>query len=175
LETAASAAARGARPLAELAGAGSTGDAHHMTAPRPDGDGAARAIEAALADAGVGPDEIDFVNAHGTGTPLNDLAEWQALVRVFGERAHRLPLTSTKGSVGHLLGSAGAAEAAATVLCLDRGAVHPTPGMAAVDPATPVRLVTGRPLPLAANAALSLNLAFGGCNAAVVLTRGGGR
>ena len=130
-------------------------------------------MAAALADAGLAPEVVDFVNAHGTGTPLNDVAEWNALATVFGERAGRLPITSTKGSIGHLLGSAGAAEAVATVLCLARGAVHPTPADGGeIDPETPVRLVAGRPLPLPeARVALSLNLAFGGCNAALVFSR----
>jgi 3-oxoacyl-(acyl-carrier-protein) synthase len=171
LEPLAAARARGVEPLAELAGAAATGDAHHMTAPHPEGRGAADALELALADAGLAPSEIAFVNAHGTGTPLNDLAEWRALVRVFGERAGRLPVTSTKGSVGHLLGSAGVAEAAATVLGLVHGAVHPTPGCEPVDPETPVRLVEGDPVPVDGDAAVSLNLAFGGCNAALVFHR----
>jgi len=171
LERAEDALARGARPRALLAGAGAAADAHHMTAPHPEGDGAARAIAAALADAGVAAGEIGSLNAHGTGTPHNDLAEWRALARVFGaERARELPLAATKACVGHLLGSAGALEAAAAVVCLERGAVHPAPGGGAVDPETPAALVLGRPRPLAGAAPLlSLNLAFGGCNAALVL------
>lgn len=169
LETAAHAAARGARPLAALTGAGASSDATHMTAPHPEGQGAARALTAALEDAGVAPEEIVFVNAHGTGTALNDVAEWRALAAVFGAGAGRLPVTSTKGAVGHLLGSAGAVEAAATVLDLAAGAVHPTPGGGEVDPAAPVDLVTGVPRRLDRHGpAVSLNLAFGGCNAAVV-------
>jgi 3-oxoacyl-(acyl-carrier-protein) synthase len=171
LERAADALARGARPRALLAGAGAAADAHHMTAPHPEGEGAARAIAAALADAGVAAGEVGSLNAHGTGTPHNDLAEWRALLRVFGaERARALPLAATKACVGHLLGSAGALEAAAAVVGLERGAVHPAPGGGAIDAQTPVALVLGRPRPLAAPAPLvSLNLAFGGCNAAVVL------
>src|SRR5215218_4803072 len=99
--------ARGAEPLAEFAGAGSACDAHHMTAPDPSGAGAAAAMEAALRDAGLPAGEVGFVNAHGTGTPLNDAAEWQALQRVFGERAGEIPLTATKALLGHLLGSSG--------------------------------------------------------------------
>lgn len=174
LERQADAVARGARPLARLLGAGASCDAHHMTAPDPSGLGVARAIHAALADAGLEPAQIDFVNAHGTGTPLNDAAEWAALAEVFGERAGRIPVTSTKGAVGHLLGSAGAIEAVATVLCLIEHAVHPTPGGGAVDPQGPVDLVRDLPRPVAAEAiALSTNFAFGGSNAAVVLTGGG--
>ncbi|HSM51748.1 MAG TPA: beta-ketoacyl-[acyl-carrier-protein] synthase family protein [Thermoanaerobaculia bacterium] len=161
---------RGARPLAWLLGAGGSCDAHHMTAPDPSGQGIRRAIEATLADAGVPPERIDFVNAHGTGTPLNDAAEAAALAMVFGERLPRLPVTSTKGAVGHFLGSAGAVEAVATVLCLGARLVHPTPGGGEVDPAGPVDLVMGAPRPLPAGAAaLSTNFAFGGSNGAAVL------
>jgi 3-oxoacyl-(acyl-carrier-protein) synthase len=130
----------------------------------------ARAIRLALADAGVDADTIAFVNAHGTGTPLNDAAEWAALSAVFGARARRLPLTSSKGNLGHFLGSAGAIEAVATVLCLEHGAVHPTPGTGPVDPEAPVDLVLGEPRAIARDgAALSTNFAFGGSNAAVIL------
>jgi 3-oxoacyl-[acyl-carrier-protein] synthase II len=170
LEREEDARARGARPLAWLLGAGASCDAHHMTAPDPSGQGVTRAIRAALADASVEPGRIDFVNAHGTGTPLNDAAEWAALAEVFGERAGRLPVTSTKGAVGHLLGSAGAIEAVATVLCLRERAVHPTPGGGEIDPQAPVDLVRERPRPIPAGAvALSTNFAFGGSNAALVL------
>jgi 3-oxoacyl-[acyl-carrier-protein] synthase II len=170
LEPLPAARARGARPLAWLAGAAASCDAYHMTAPDPSGGGVARAIRGALVDAGVEPAAVDFVNAHGTGTPLNDAAEWQALRAVFGERAARLPVTSTKGCVGHLLGSAGAIEAVATVLCLLHGEVHPTPGAGPVDPACPVDLVLGEGRPVAVTgAALSANFAFGGSNAALLL------
>lgn len=170
LETLEAARRRGRSPLAILAGAGSSSDAHHMTAPDPRGEGAARAIEAALADAGVTAADIDFINAHGTATPLNDVAEWQALRRVFGEHAGRLPLTASKASIGHLLGSAGSIEAVATVLSLLRRAVHPCAGPGEVDRETPVDLVRQRPRQFAGPAcAVSLNLGFGGCNGALVL------
>lgn len=170
LETLDSARSRGARPLALLAGAGSSSDAHHMTAPKPDGSGAARALEAALVDAGIGADAVDFINAHGTGTVLNDAAEWSCFLQVFGERAERLPVTATKGSIGHYLGAAGAIEAVATVLCLERGRVHPTPNSGDIDPATPLNLVVGEPFELPDRAtAVSLNLGFGGCNAVLAL------
>jgi 3-oxoacyl-[acyl-carrier-protein] synthase II len=168
---------RGCEPLAVLAGAGSACDAHHMTAPDPSGTGAAAAIEAALRDAGMPASEIGFVNAHGTGTPLNDAAEWRALQRVFGERAGEIPLAATKALLGHLLGSSGAIEAVATVLCLHHGEVHPVPAFdgTAVDPEAPVSLVVDRPLPLpggiGGGAAVSTSLAFGGSNAALVFSR----
>jgi 3-oxoacyl-[acyl-carrier-protein] synthase II len=164
--------ARGAEPLAVLAGAGSSCDAHHMTAPDPTGAGAAAAVAAALADAGLGPETVDFVNVHGTGTPLNDAAEWQALQRVFGERAGELPLVATKALIGHLLGCSGALEAVATLLCLHHGELHPVPGDGEADPALPVSLVLDEPLPLpGARAAVSTSLAFGGSNAALVFSR----
>lgn len=163
--------ARGRQPLAILAGAGASCDAHHMTAPHPEGEGASRAIAAALRDAGLEPEAIDFVNVHGTGTPLNDQAESRALRQVFGPRAARLPLTSTKGVVGHLLGSSGAIEAVATVLSLHHQEVTPTPGEGEIDPALGIDLVTGSPRPVAASHALSTSLAFGGSNAALVFSR----
>lgn len=165
---------RGARPLALAAGGAASCDAHHMTSPHPEGLGAAEAIRGALADARLDPAAIDFVNAHGTGTPLNDAAECAALVAVFGERAMELPVTSTKSLVGHLLGSAGALEAVATILCLLHGEVHPMPDDGASDPGISLRLVLGQPLSLArARHALSTSLAFGGANAALVFTRHG--
>jgi len=169
LESLAHARARGARPIAILAGEAATCDAHHMTAPHPEGRGAAEAIERALADGGVLADEIDFVNAHGTGTPLNDLAEARAMRHVFGRRAAEVPVTSTKALIGHLLGSAGAVEAVVTVLGLARREVHPMPAAGESDPEIGLRLVLGAPLELPrATAALSTNLAFGGANAALV-------
>lgn len=165
--------AAGAEPLAELLGAGASADAHHMTAPRPDGAGAAEAVRRALADARTSADRIDFINAHGTGTELNDLAEFRALETVFGERLSSIPLTSTKASLGHLLGSAGAIEAAATVLALARQSLPATPGEGPLDPRTPVR-ISRRGTPAACRAALSVNLGFGGCNAALVFARTGG-
>lgn len=169
LETADAVERRGARPLAWLLGAGGSCDAHHMTAPHPEGRGAAAAMAAALGDAGLGPESISFVNAHGTGTPHNDIAEWHALRSVLGERAPQVPVTSTKGSVGHLLGASGALEAVATVLCLAAGQVHPTPGAGPVDPSMAVDLVLGTPRPVETPAiALSTSFAFGGANAALV-------
>jgi 3-oxoacyl-[acyl-carrier-protein] synthase II len=170
LESREHAARRGARPRGGLAGAGGSCDAHHMTSPDPAGDGISRAVAAALADAGLAPEAIDFVNLHGTGTLANDDAEARMLARLFGERAARLPATSTKAAVGHLLGAAGAVEAVATLLCLERGRVHPTAGTGAADPSLGVDLVVGAPRALpGARRALSTNLAFGGANGACVL------
>ena len=170
LEIETHAQARGARPLAELKGAGASCDASHMTAPHPEGEGAALAIARALEDAGVSAEDVAFVNVHGTGTPLNDDAEWHALRRIFGDRAGRVPLTATKASVGHLLGSAGAVEAVATVLALGSGELDPTAGDGTRDPALPVDLVLGEPRPVPRGPALSTNLAFGGANAVLVFS-----
>jgi len=172
LEPLARALARGVEPLAVLAGAGSSCDAHHMTAPDPTGAGAAAAVEAALADAGLTAEAVDFVNVHGTGTPLNDAAEWQALQRVFGERAGEMPLVATKALLGHLLGCSGAIEAVATVLCLQHGELHPVQRAGEADPELPVSLVLDAPLSLpGVLAAVSTSLAFGGSNAALVFSR----
>ena len=172
IESSERAMARRARPLAELSGYGASCDAYHMTAPDPDGCGAARAIRAALADAGIDAAAVDFVNAHGTGTPHNDASEWSALSLVFGDRARELPVTSTKGFVGHLLGSSGALEAVATVLGVHHREVHPTPGPGGPDPALPMTLIldTARGLP-GSPTALSTSLGFGGANAALVFRR----
>lgn len=175
LEPLARARARGAPLLALVCGAGASCDAHHMTAPEPSGSGAARAVTAALRDAAIEPDAVAFVNAHGTGTPLNDAAEASAIATVFGARASRVPLTSTKSLLGHLLGAAGALEAVATIQCLDHGLVHAMPEAGALDATIPLDVVVGdaRPVP-GARYAVSVNLAFGGANAAVVLARAGG-
>ncbi len=171
LETEDHAKARGATILAVLDGAASTCDAHHMTAPHPEGDGAARAIGAALRDADMDADGIGFVNAHGSGTPHNDEAEAKAFARVFGDGVGALPVTSTKGAVGHMLGSCGSLEAVVTILCLRAGLVHPTPGSGRIDPAAPVDLVLGDARAVEARSALSVNLAFGGANAALIVSR----
>lgn len=169
LETLENARRRGARPLAELLGAGASCDAHHMTAPHPQGAGAARALRSALDDAGVDAADVGFVNAHGTGTPQNDAAEWRAIEQVFGERARRIPVTATKGAVGHLLGSSGAIEAVATVQCLDAGAAHAAAGDGAADEDLGVDLVVGDARPLAPDCtAVSTSFGFGGANAVLV-------
>jgi 3-oxoacyl-[acyl-carrier-protein] synthase II len=163
---------RGASPIAELLGAGSTCDASHMTAPHPEGCWAALAAERAIADAGLEAGAIDFVNAHGTGTPLNDAAELAALHRVFGSRMGGLPVVATKGVVGHLLGAAGAVAAVSTVLGLAEQEVHPTPGRGQIDPELLVDLVFDRPRSVPdVRAAMSVSLGFGGSNSALVLGR----
>lgn len=171
LEVLDDARARGTTILAEVRAVGSSSDAHHMTAPEPQGAGAVVALRRALDEAGRDPDTIGFVNAHGTGTPLNDAAEWNALREVFGERAGRIPITSTKGSIGHLLGTAGLIEAVVTVLCLQNGQIHPTPGGGRIDSELPLNLVLDGPVAVSESMdAVSLNLGFGGGNSAVILS-----
>jgi 3-oxoacyl-[acyl-carrier-protein] synthase II len=164
--------ARGAEVLGFLAGWGMTADAHHMTAPHPEGDGAARAMLAALADAELAPEAIDYVNAHGTATPHNDAAEVLALRRVFGERAARLPVSSTKSMVGHTLGAAGAVEAVASLCALRGGYVPPTMGLERPDPAFgALDFVPGAAREARVGAVLSSSFAFGGNNTVLVFTR----
>jgi 3-oxoacyl-[acyl-carrier-protein] synthase II len=175
LEEAEAAAARGAEVLGELAGYGSTSDAHHLTAPEPSGAPASQAIALAIADADLTPEGISYVNAHGTSTPLNDAAETAALKRAFGEqRAKQVPVSSTKSAIGHLLGAAGAVEAVATVQVLATRVIPPTLGYEVPDPELDLDYVPGEArMLITANggppAAISNSFAFGGHNVALVL------
>jgi 3-oxoacyl-[acyl-carrier-protein] synthase II len=173
LEEADSAKSRGAEPLAELLGYGATSDAHHLTAPDPHGKGAARAISRALEDAGVTPDEIDYVNAHGTSTPLNDRSETEALKTALGEASSSVPVSSTKSAIGHLLGAAGAVEAVATVSALRERVAPPTLGYEEPDEGLDLDYVPGGARPLDANGrrlvALSDSFGFGGHNAVLCI------
>jgi 3-oxoacyl-[acyl-carrier-protein] synthase II len=175
LEEESAARARGATILAELAGYGSTSDAHHLTAPEPTGTPAARAIELALSDARVEPADVSYVNAHGTSTQLNDAAETAALKRAFGaDGAKRIPVSSTKSAIGHLLGAAGAVEAVATVETLLTGVIPPTLGYEVPDPELDLDYVPGEARPLlpvngGPPVAVSNSFAFGGHNVALVI------
>jgi 3-oxoacyl-[acyl-carrier-protein] synthase II len=175
LEEEGAARARGATILGELAGYGSTSDAFHLTAPDPTGGPAARAIELALADAGSAPDDVAYVNAHGTSTPLNDPAETAALKRALGEeRAKRIPVSSTKSAVGHLLGAAGAVEAVATLQVLRTRVIPPTLGYEVPDPDCDLDYVPGEARPLIPRngerpLAISNSFAFGGHNVTLAL------
>jgi 3-oxoacyl-[acyl-carrier-protein] synthase II len=170
LESARHAMGRGVRPLALLEGVGLSADAFHATAPQPEGEGALRAMRQALARAGVGPEDVDHVNAHGTATQANDLAEGRAILTLLGERAPHVPVTSIKGAVGHCLGAAGAVEAAAAVLSLANQTVPPCSGFAEADPAIPL-WVPREPVAMPLRRVLSVNLAFGGNNAALCFRR----
>jgi 3-oxoacyl-[acyl-carrier-protein] synthase II len=167
LERVKDARARGARIHARLSGYGASGDAYHATAPEPGGGGAERAIRAALADAGVLPDEVDHVNAHATSTPVGDLTEARMLRRVLGERP---AVTSTKGVTGHPLGAAGAIEAAYTVLAVEHGVVPPTANLDALDPEVELDVVSPAPRRRRIDVAISNSFGFGGQNAVVVVT-----
>ncbi|MBV9002439.1 MAG: beta-ketoacyl-ACP synthase II [Solirubrobacterales bacterium] len=175
-EEASAAAERGATVLGEVSGYGSTSDAYHLTAPEPSGAAATRAIELAMSDAGVGPEEIDYINAHGTSTQLNDAAETAAIKRALGdERAHRVPVSSLKSATGHLLGAAGAAEAVATVKTLGARIIPPTLGYEIPDPECDLDYVPGEARPLVLSngrppIAISNSFAFGGHNVALVFT-----
>jgi len=171
LETEEHAKARGARIYCELAGYGMSGDAYHMTQPAPGGEGVARAMRAALADAGVAPSEVGYVNAHGTSTPLNDKNETAALKEVFGEHAYRLAVSSTKSMTGHLLGGAGGIEAVAAALALHTGKVPPTINYENPDPDCDLDYVPNQARNFQAEVAVSNNSGFGGHNAVVVLRR----
>lgn len=164
--------ARGARIYAELAGYGTTNDAHHMTAPLPDGAQAARCMRQALADAAVAPEAIEYINAHGSGTPLNDPTETLAIKQVFGDHAYRVPLSSTKGYYGHALGASGAFEAAISALAIARGWIPPTLNLDTPDPACDLDYTPRVGRALAPEVVLSNSFGFGGINAALVLRNG---
>jgi 3-oxoacyl-[acyl-carrier-protein] synthase II len=161
--------ARGAHVYAELAGYGLTADAHHPTAPSQDGP--ARAMQLALADAGLAPGDIDYVNAHGTSTPHNDINETRAIKQAFGTHARRLAVSSTKSMTGHLNAAAGAVEAIATVLALERGLVPPTINYRTPDPECDLDYVPNEARAMPLRAAISNSFAFGGINATLAFRR----
>jgi 3-oxoacyl-[acyl-carrier-protein] synthase II len=163
--------ARGAPIYAELAGYGTTNDAHHMTAPRPDGVQAARAMSLALRDAGVTPTAVGYVNAHGSSTPLNDTTETLAIRQVFGGHAERLPVSSTKGYYGHALGASGAFEAAISALAIQQRWLPPTVNLATPDPACTLDYIPHAGRAQAVDTVLSNSFGFGGINACLVLRR----
>jgi len=164
---------RGAEVLAEVRGYGSSLDAHGISEPHPEGRGAFQAMQRALADARLTPEDVDAVNAHGTGTPKNDAVETIALKRLFGGR--RVPIMATKSMIGHLVSAAGAAEAVAAIACMRRGMVHPTINLESPDPACDLDHVPHVARPHAQRHVLSTSYGFGGHNAAVVLSRWDGR
>ncbi|MEU4569184.1 beta-ketoacyl-[acyl-carrier-protein] synthase family protein [Micromonospora sp. NPDC023956] len=172
LERAEHAAARGVTGYATLAGYGVTTDAHHPTAPRPDGTGAAESMRRALASGGVDPSAVGYVNAHGTGTKLGDIAETTALAAVFGTGA--VPVSSTKGLTGHLLGASGALEAAVTALALGRGLLPPTYHLDDPDPDCPADHVRTEPRVASPEYALSNSFGFGGQNVSLLVGRAAG-
>ncbi|MCE9634348.1 MAG: beta-ketoacyl-ACP synthase II [Planctomycetes bacterium] len=163
--------ARGAKIYAEVVGFGMTADGHHITAPDPEGRGATRAMRAALAEAKINPDAVDYVNAHGTSTDMNDAIETVAIKTVFGEHARKLCVSSTKSMVGHLLGGAGAVEAVATTLSIHAQRVHPTINQEEADPRCDLDYVPNVARDLSVRYALSNSNGFGGHNATILFAR----
>ena len=162
---------RGARIYAELKGYGATADAHHITAPPPEGEGAQRCMRAALRDARLAPEAIGYINAHGTSTKFGDEAETLAVKRVFGERAKKLPMSSTKSMTGHTLGAAGGIETAYAALVVERGVLPPTINYEEPDPACDLDYVPNQAREVRVDAALTNSFGFGGTNATLILTR----
>lgn len=171
LETLEHAQARGAKIYAELAGYGASDDAYHMTAPDPEAKSVIQALELAIKDAGISKDEIDYINAHGTSTELNDKTETLAIKTVFGERAYKIPVSSTKSMTGHLLGAAAGVEAIATILCMENGFIHPTINYETQDPNCDLDYVPNVARNRQINCAMSNSLGFGGHNATIVIKK----
>ena len=171
LETLEHALNRGAKIYVELAGYGASNDAYHITAPEPEGKGAVLAMEKAIIDAGISKEEVDYINAHGTSTVLNDKTETFAIKKVFGRRAYKIPISSTKSMIGHLLGGASVVEFAATVLSMQEGFIHPTINYETPDPECDLDYVPNTARMKYINCAISNSLGFGGHNATVVIKR----
>ena len=163
--------ARGAKIYAEVVGYGATGDAYHITSPAEDGAGAAKAMELAMEEAGVKPEEVDYVNAHGTGTHHNDLFETRAIHRAFGDAASHLKVSSTKSMIGHLLGAAGAVELITCVKSIEEGYIHPTVGTTEPDEECDLDYVINGPVQQDVNVAISNSLGFGGHNATLLVKK----
>ncbi len=162
---------RGASVYAELVGYGMSSDAYHLTAPAEDGDGAVRVMQAAIDQAGITPDQVDYINAHGTSTPFNDRIETAAIKRCFGAHAHKLAISSTKSMTGHLLGAAGGLEAGIVALALREQVLPPTVNLENPDPDCDLDYVPGVKRPASVDFALSNSFGFGGTNAALLLKR----
>ena len=163
--------ARGANIYAEIVGYGSTGDAYHITAPAPAGEGGARAMKMAIADGGLAPEDIDYINAHGTSTDYNDKYETMAIKEVFGDHAYKLAVSSTKSMTGHLLGAAGGIEAIFTVLALKEGVLPPTINYETPDPECDLDYVPNEARKKEMKAAISNSLGFGGHNATIAFKK----
>ena len=162
---------RGAKIYAEIAGVGLTGDAHHITAPAPGGEGAVRSMKEAVKDAGISITDIDYINAHGTSTPYNDVNETMAIKTAFGEHAYKLVVSSTKSMTGHLLGAAGGIEAIATALAVTKDIVPPTINLTNPDPECDLNYSANKPTPKQIKAAISNTFGFGGHNASLLFKK----
>jgi 3-oxoacyl-[acyl-carrier-protein] synthase II len=168
-ETLEHATARKADILAEVAGFGASADAYHMTAPAPGGEGAVRAMRLALGDAGVGPEDVSYLNAHGTSTPHNDRLETAAIKTVFGEQAYKIPVSATKSMIGHLLGAAGGVELIACVMSIRDGVIHATVNHEVPDKECDLDYVPGSAREADVSTVVSNSFGFGGHNASIVL------
>lgn len=162
---------RGAKIYAEMVGYGMSGDAYHMTAPSPDGDGAVRCMKASLDDAGLNPEDVTYINAHGTSTPLNDRMETNAIKTAFGDHAYKLAVSSTKGVTGHMLGAAGGAEIIACAKAIETGVVPPTINYTTPDPDCDLDYVPNEARKVDVQVAMSNSLGFGGHNATLVIKK----
>jgi 3-oxoacyl-[acyl-carrier-protein] synthase II len=162
---------RGARIYAEIVGYGLSGDAYHMAAPPEDGAGAARSMQMALRDAEMNPEDIDYINAHGTSTPLNDVVETRAIKKVFGGHASRLAISSTKSMTGHMLGGAGGIESVFTALTVHHGVIPPTINLENPEPECDLDYVPNQARERQVRAAVSNSFGFGGTNAVLVMKR----
>ncbi|RKL62884.1 beta-ketoacyl-[acyl-carrier-protein] synthase II [Thermoanaerobacteraceae bacterium SP2] len=171
LETLDHALKRNAHIYAEVIGYGTTADAYHLTQPAPEGEGAARAMKAAIADAGIKPEQVDYINAHGTSTPLNDKFETLAIKNAFGEHAYNLAISSTKSMTGHLLGAAGAVEMIATVFTVTSGEIPPTINYDCADPECDLNYVPNKSVKKNISIAMSNSMGFGGHNACVIVKK----
>lgn len=171
LESLTHAQARGATILAEVAGYGASGDAYHITSPAPEGDAAARAIRGAIEDAGLTPADVDYINAHGTSTPLNEKYETIAIKKAFGDAAYKVKVSSTKSMTGHLLGGAAAVEAIACVMAIREGIIPPTIGYQEPDPECDLDITPNKAVEMPVNVAISNSLGFGGHNACILFKK----
>jgi len=171
LESMESALARGARVFAEVIGYGASGDAYHITAPAPNGEGAARCMKLAIKDAGIAPTDMGYINAHGTSTKYGDELESTAIKTVFGDYAYKIPVSSTKSMTGHLLGAAGGVEAVISILALDRGILPPTINLDNPDPECDLDYIPNTARHVRVNVAMSNSFGFGGTNACMIFKR----
>lgn len=171
LESLEHAKARGAKIYAELVGYGATSDAYHITSPAEDGSGAAKAMEYAMKDAGIKPEQLDYINAHGTSTHHNDLFETKAIKLALGDHAYKVKVNSTKSMIGHLLGAAGGVEFIACVKSIEEGFVHATAGLKVDDPECDLDYTKGDGVSMEVNCAISNSLGFGGHNASLIVRK----
>ena len=171
LESMESALARGARVFAEVIGYGASGDAYHITAPAPNGEGAARCMKLAIKDSGIAPTEMGYINAHGTSTKFGDELESIAIKNVFGDYAYQIPVSSTKSMTGHLLGAAGGVEAVISILALDRGVLPPTINLDNPDPECDLDYIPNKARRVQVDVAMSNSFGFGGTNACLIFKR----